>query len=87
MTVDEVYKNLSEAKIPSRWKTSIYDAYCSGRKTTEFFVLQNWYNRYAECALSSLYRYTGFKNNITAVFTETYVGMEIIGYKITIYFE
>lgn len=87
MTVEELYKNLSEAKIPTRWKNSIYNAYCSGRKTILLFVSQNWYNKYGECALTSLYRYTEFKNKVIEVFDETYSGMEIIGYKITIYFE
>ena len=87
MTAEEVYKNLSEAKIPIRWKTSIYDAYCSGCKKTLLFAPSNWYNVYGEYVLTSLYRYTEFKNNVIEVFEETYVGMEIIGYKITIYFE
>lgn len=87
MTVNEVYKNLSEAKIPIRWKTSIYDAYCSGWKSVAFFVLTNWYDRYGECARTSLYRYTEFKSDVTVVTAETYFGEEIIGYKITIYFE
>ena len=87
MTVDEVYKNLSEAKIPIRWKTSIHNAYCSGWKTVVLFAPQNWYNRYGERAITSLYRYTEFKSDITALFSETYVGMEIYGYKITIYLE
>lgn len=87
MTVDEVYKNLSEAKIPNFWKTSIYNAYCSGLKTSVVFVPTNWYNRCGERALTSLYRYTGFKNDTTTLFAEKYVGTVIIGYKITIYFE
>ena len=87
MTVDEVYKNLSEAKIPISWKTSIYDAYCSGWKTSTLFAPTNWYNRCGERAITSLYRYTGFKNNATALVDETYIGAKIIGYKITIYFE
>lgn len=87
MTVDEVFKNLSEAKIPIRWKTLIYDAYCSGWKTAVLFAPQNWFDRYGECALTSLYRYTGFKNDAVALVDETYVGVKIIGYKITIYLE
>lgn len=87
MTVEEVYKKLSEAKIPISWKTSIYDAYCSGWKTVSLFAPRNWYNKYGECALTSLYRYTGFKNDTIEVVAETYAGMEIVGYKITIYFE
>lgn len=87
MTVEEVYKKLSEAKIPIRWKTIIYDAYCSGWKTVTLFAPQNWYNTYGEHALTSLYRYTGFKNDATELLENTYIGMKIIGYKITIYFE
>ena len=87
MTVDEVFKKLSEAKIPIRWKTLIHNAYCSGQKTTILFAPLNWYNKYGECTLTSLYRYTGFKNDATALVDETYVGVKIIGYKITIYFE
>ena len=87
MTVDEVQKNLSEAKIPIFWKTSIYNAYCSGCKTTVLFAPTNWYNRCSVGALTSLYRYTGFKNDATALVDETYIGAHIIGYKITIYLE
>ena len=54
---------------------------------TLLFAPSNWYNVYGEYVLTSLYRYTEFKNNVIEVFEETYVGMEIIGYKITIYFE
>lgn len=85
MTVDEVYKNLSEAKIPDRWKTSIYNGYCGGWETAVLFAPTNWYDRYGERALTSLYRYTGFKNDITPLFAEKYHGTEITGYKITIY--
>lgn len=87
MTVDEVFKNLSEAKIPIRWKTSIHNGYCGGWKTVVLFAPPNWYNRYGERALTSLYRYTGFKNDVTVLADETSFGVKIIGYKITIYFE
>lgn len=87
MTVDEVYKNLSEAKIPDRWKTSIYNGYCGGWKTVILFAPTNWYDRYGERVLTSLYTYTGFKNNVTALVSEKYFGPEITGYRIKIYLE
>jgi hypothetical protein len=87
MTVDEVQKNLSEAKIPDRWKTSIYNGYCGGWETVVLFAPTSWFDRYGERALTSLYRYTGFKNDVTALVSEKYVGPTITGYKITIYLE
>ena len=87
MTVDEVQKSLSEAKIPDRWKTSIYNGYCGGWKTVVLFAPTNWFDRYGERALTSLYRYTGFKNEATALLDETYGGVKIIGYRIRIYLE
>ena len=86
-TISEVNKYISEAKIPEKWKTKIFEAYCLGYKTVTLYGLRNWYEKYGERCLTRLYRHTGFKNNTVAVFEERYTGMELIGYKITIYFE
>lgn len=87
MTADKVFKNLSEAKIPDRWRTSIYNGYCGGWITVVLFAPANWFDRYGECALTSLYTHTGFKNDVTALVSEKYAGPEITGYRIRIYLE
>jgi hypothetical protein len=87
MTVSEVHKGISEARIPVKYKTQIFEAYCLGWKTVTLFASRNWYATHGENSLRSLYRYTGFKSNTNAVFAELCTGMELVGYKIKIYFE
>lgn len=87
MTVSEVYKSISEARIPVSYKTQIFEAYCLGWKTVTLFASLDWHDVYGENVLRSLYRYTGFKSDTNAVFAELCTGMELVGYKIKIHFE
>lgn len=87
MTVTEVHKGISEARIPVSYKTQIFEAYCLGWKTVTLFASRHWYEVYGENSLRSLYRYTGFTSDTNAVFAELRTGMELVGYKIKIHFE
>ena len=87
MTVAEVYKGISDSRIPVSYKTQIFEAYCLGWKTVTLFASRDCYEMYIENSLRSLFRYTGFKSDTKAVFAETRTGMELVGYKIKIYFE
>ena len=87
MTISEIHKGISDARIPVKYKTQIFEAYCLGWKTVTLYSSKDWYDVYGENSLRSLYRYTGFKNDVNAVFAELCTGVELVGYKIKIYFE
>lgn len=88
----EVYRNILKAKIPEKWKKILIDEYNVNHKKVLFYAPLKWYEIFGEQVIDSLYKHTGFKYDVNAIYreilrNETLYDLKLVGYDIIIYFD